>query len=74
MSKSNVVVTIEQTIRRIEHQLETKPEHSGWMIPLKEDLTLLLREAGHTSDYELEQKLRSALDKHQPKDEEPEEP
>jgi hypothetical protein len=44
------------------------------MIPLKEDLTLLLREAGHTSDYELEQKLRSALDKHQPKDEEPEEP
>jgi hypothetical protein len=72
MSKSNVVLNIEDTIRRIEHRLETKPTQSAWMIPLREDLTLLLAEARTTSDSELDRKLRAVLDKHQPMSEEKE--
>lgn len=66
MSKNNVVLNIEETIQRIEQQLATTPTESAWMIPLEADLRLLLQDAQHTSEFELDQKLRSVLDKHQP--------
>jgi hypothetical protein len=77
MSKSTIVTSIEGMLLKIDDQLEVKPEQSGWMIPLQEDLTLLLAEARHapySADRELEKKLNDILDKHPaPKVEEDEE-
>ncbi len=68
MSKNNVVLNIEETIRRIEGEMTTKPNESAWMGPLLADLRKLLHERGTAPAPDLGREFRSIMEKHQPSD------
>jgi hypothetical protein len=70
MSKNNVVLNIEDTIRRIDGDITTKPNESAWMVPLLADLKTLLYERGTAPETDLDRELRVILEKHKPDDRE----
>jgi hypothetical protein len=66
MKKNNVVLNIEETIRRTKGELVAHPAESAWMQPLLTDLESLLQERGMEPEADLDRELRAILTKHQP--------